>query len=221
MFNRAQDVAAARVAAPDHDAAELYESEPGFVRDLGRDAGRARLRFLELGYRYLMARPLPVFRGLPDWSTHEVVVEVLIHFVDNDLRQLRKYRPQGRPFVAWLRVGADHKVRELIRRQAMQRRKVQVNSDIVNRVAGHTAAARAEADVLLREKLVSELESFRGTPCYCLLEWRLRRGYDNQEIARMLRRPEANAEVGNRYRRCLGRLQKRLARTGILREVPR
>jgi hypothetical protein len=212
--NHQPDPVASAVAASE-PFADLERSWPTFLGDLDQEPRLARAAFLELGYRFLVARPPRACRWLPALEPHDVALEVLFSLAADDFRRLRSYRDRGQPFVYWLARVADRKAQDMakrIKKGETIAQKGEVYENAVETVAG----AAVETDPLLRERVHAALASFQGSLCHCLLVWRLVRGYSNLEIAMLLRWPQdRNADVGNRYARCRRALIARLAEAGI------
>jgi len=80
---------------------------PSFIEDL--ESGRsetAREEFSRYALAMLSSRPPRVLRSVSAEDRQDFVREVLLHFLTNDMRVLRRYHPMGGPFAAWFVVVA-------------------------------------------------------------------------------------------------------------------
>jgi len=134
------------------------------VIDLGRTPKKLSDVFARWAYAVLSRSPFAELRSLDDDRRVDIIEEVIIHFVSNQCRVLKKYSPQGGKFLSWFYCVARNKALDLLRSRAYQPSGVPLeNGDRAGAVLG------AEKDIHLM-KLVWECIGQLREKCQVLLK---------------------------------------------------
>ena len=107
----------------DKDLPDFRQSWPRFL-DPDMDPSVALARFYDFAWKLLLSYPPSIFRRRFSPTEQEDLIERVIEkCCKNDLRNLRKYRNQGRPFSLWLyKVAVNEAISCLRTREAENRR---------------------------------------------------------------------------------------------------
>lgn len=90
---------------------------PEFISTLDRDQQCAAEQFTRWALRMLAVSPPRKLYAIPEDARLDLIQEIILHCIDNNLRVLRQYRDNGRPFAAWFYFIARNKIVDHLRRQ--------------------------------------------------------------------------------------------------------
>jgi len=199
-----------------HDVAalidELNKPWPDFMGRLDSDPEWARGRFMEAGFRFLLASPPRSFRWFDDDRRPELASAALYALVEGDFKRLRQYRDRGRRFAGWLVMVAHNKAAEVWRQE--DRAPISCETDVID--ASRPAPAGVDVlDRMIVEKVRSVIMAMEHR-CRRILSGRLLWGLSNRELADLEpRHGVTNKMIGDWYRQCRLKLVAKLEKLGI------
>ena len=196
----------------------LAKSRPDFLEIMETDLTAGMRIFIDAGYRYLLARPPKEFFACPGLEPADFAIQIICALVKDDCRRLRKYRDQGKPFLAWFRTVAVRYAIDIMRK-----------NDSITGPLTSTGSGGEDDDIFdhverapvvlgdedLGNVIRESIRSMGDHPCHRILWMRYVDEYSNQEISQQSPEGWSNVEVGNRFRRCRLRLMEKLKEQGI------
>jgi DNA-directed RNA polymerase specialized sigma24 family protein len=191
----------------------LESAWPPFLDLLDSRPREASRSFADFGYRLLRVCPPRAFAQLSQDEREDMVQIVLMHCISDGFRVLRRFKPHGTPFAAWLLTVAGNKtIDEILRRR---RDETSITPDIERLLP---AAPGTTGDPLLHTTLRRHLDAM-GEKCRLLLSF-LAEGLKPREmtdlIADLLGTPSyTNVQASDDLRYCRGLLKRKLEAEGI------
>jgi RNA polymerase sigma factor (sigma-70 family) len=198
----------------------LDQPWPEFLNLLDQDANAAFQEFYQFLYKLLTVRPPQGMRSLSETESEDLLQEIVLHCVQDDFRVLRQYRPQGRPFAAWLYVLAHNKCLDCLRRRS---RSPELHSQFNYGVGEDSLGGGVDSDLTpekragLRDVISTVKGCLSRLRQYCRLLLQLAaEEYTPREMVLLLGwPPDKNKKVSDDLRECRRQLRKVMVEEGI------
>lgn len=197
----------------------LNDSRPAFFDKIDSDPKSAGDEFCKEALRFMNQCPPRFLRLFHPQEQEDVKQEICLHFIEDNLRVLRQYRPTGKDFGAWFYVSAYNKARDVLRKRNREITIVDsepVEGDIATPV-GSRVSNHPEADDHLRKQLTAVNQLISSMDRYCQLLIRMSGDeFKPTEMARVLRWPKDKAKkISDDLRYCRDKLRKLVSDRGI------
>ncbi len=175
----------------------LKDSLPAFYEMIDSDPTGAGNEFCRQAMGYMNQYKPQFLRYFHPQEQDDIKQEICLHFIEDNLRVLRQYRPTGKDFGAWFYVSAHNKVRDILRKRKRQVSTSELTNDeqSVSSESTRIEGARTDSVHDVRDLLQTVNKLIQSMDKYCQLLIRMSGDeFKPAEMARVLRWPKEKAK---------------------------